>query len=452
MYNKTRASKIKNDKIARWRVELSGYAYDVVYRPGKENVGADTLSRANVCAATRSHSIKDLEQLHDSLCHPGITRLYHYVKSKNLPFSLGDVKSICEPCDTCMKEKPRFIQSSGTLIKATQPFQQLNIDFKGPLPSSSGNRYILTLVDEYSRFPFAFPCRDMTSQTVIKCFNQLFSLFGMPNYIHNDRAQDFLSSEVKTYLNSKGIAMSKTSRYNPRGNGQAERYNGIIWKTVRLALTSKKMPLASWESVLPDALHSIRSLLCTATNETPHERLFSYNRKSATGCSIPSWLTPGRIYVRNHARNSKHDPAVVEAELLQANPQYAFVRLDSGHETTVSLRDVAPCKRSEPSTPVADDKAVSSQQQDDLPPITIQQSVQPTSTPLTPTPTPTPIIQTTGEVSDPENHALRVDELPRSLPPPVNDNVEPKPVELRRSTRIRKNRELFADSSHSCMK
>jgi hypothetical protein len=340
MYNRKQASKIKNDKIARWRIELSSFAYDVVYRPGKENVGADTLSRVGACAATRSHSIKDLEQLHDSLCHPGITRLFHYVKTKNLPFSIEEVKSVCEPCDTCMKEKPRFLRTSGTLIKSTQPFQQLNIDFKGPLPSSTnGNRYILTLIDEYSRFPFAFPCKDMTSKTVIQCFNQLFSLFGMPNYVHNDRAPDFLSAEVKTYLHSKGIATSKTSRYNPRCNGQAERYNGIIWKTVRLALTSKRMNISSWESVLPDALHSIRSLLCTATNETPHERLFSFNRKSATGCSIPSWLTPGRIYIRNHVRNSKHDPVVIEAELLQADPQYAFVTLDSGHETRVSLRD-----------------------------------------------------------------------------------------------------------------
>ena len=152
---------------------------------------------------------------------------------------MDDVKSVREPCDTCMKEKLRFIRTSGTLIKASQPFQQLNIDFKGPLPTSSnGNRYLLTIIDEYSRFPFAFPCRNMTSATVIKCFNQLFSLFGMPNFVHNDRAPDFLSAEVKSYLHSKGIATSKTSRYNPRGNGQVERYNGVIWKTVKLALTS----------------------------------------------------------------------------------------------------------------------------------------------------------------------------------------------------------------------
>ena len=221
--------------------------------------------------------------------------------------------------------------------------QQLNIDFKGPLPTSSQNKYILTIVDEFSRFPFAFPCKDMESKTVIKCFSQLSSLFVMPGFIHNDRAPDFISNEVKQYLHSKGIATSKTSRYNPRGNGQCERFNGVIWITIKLCLKSRNLPSSSWETVLPDALHSIRSLLCTATNCTPHERMFSFNRKSTAGSTVPSWLsTPGPIYLKKHVRTSKYEPLVERAELIEANPEYAYVRLRSGHETTVSLRDIAP--------------------------------------------------------------------------------------------------------------
>ena len=29
-----------------------------------------------------------LYSLHNSLCHPGVTRLYHFVRQKNLPFPL----------------------------------------------------------------------------------------------------------------------------------------------------------------------------------------------------------------------------------------------------------------------------------------------------------------------------------------------------------------------------
>ena len=88
-------------------------------------------------------------------------------------------------------------------------------------------------------------------------------------------------------------------------------------------------------------LHAQRSLLCTATNCTPHERMFTFPRKSSSGCSLPSWLKPGPILVKRHVRN-KGDPLVDDAELLEVNPAYGKVRLENGREINVSLRDLAP--------------------------------------------------------------------------------------------------------------
>ena len=265
MYDRKRPnSKVKNDKIMRWCTDLSPYFYDIVYRPGTEKKGADTLSRF-VCSAILA-STDNLKLLHDSLCHPGITRFNHYIRTKNIPCSIEDIRKLTASCPTCLKLKPQYHKSDGTLIKATQPFERINIDFKGPLPSTTGNRYILTVVDEFSRYPFAFPVRDMVTPTVINCLVQLFSLFGMPGYVHSDRGPSLISEELKSFLHSRGIATSRTSSYNPQGNGQVERYNGIIWKTVSLALESRGLPQSNWELLLPDALHSIRSLLCTATN------------------------------------------------------------------------------------------------------------------------------------------------------------------------------------------
>ena len=162
----------------------------------------------------------------------------------------------------------------------------------------------------------------------------------MPGYIHSDRAPNLISEQLKSYLHSRGIATSRTSRYNPQGNGQVERFNGIIWKTIELAVKSRKLNISQWETVLSDALHSIRSLLCTATNCTPHERLFSFQRKSSSGISIPSWLSePGTVFLKRKVRNSKYDPYVEEVELIEANTEHAHVKYPNGRESTVSLRD-----------------------------------------------------------------------------------------------------------------
>ena len=335
--------KIKSDKILRWRMELASYSFDIKHRPGKENVVADALTRVE-CGAVSN--IADLKALHDELIHPGVVRMMHYVRSRNLPFSVSDVRRVTSECLTCAKIKPRFHKPDATpLIRASAPFQRLSVDFKGPLPDcASSFRYIFTVVDEYSRFPFAFACRDMSANTVIRCLTQLFSLFGLPSFIHSDRGATFLSGDVKQFLLRYGIAASRTTPYNPRGNSQCERYNGIIWNTVRLALESRNLPISAWPSVLPDALHSIRSLLCTATNVTPHERLFAYERRSVSGCALPTWLLqPGEVLLRRFGNRSKYEPLVDTVELLEATPTYAHVKFKDGHEDTVALRHLAPC-------------------------------------------------------------------------------------------------------------
>ena len=236
MFHTMHKSNFNNDKIMRWRLELADYSFDIQYRPGKQNIPPDTFSRT-YCSAI---STDTLFEYHKRLCHPGITRMIHFVHSKNLPYSVEDVKKITSSCPACAECKPRFCRlQQSTLIKATRPFERLNIDFKGPLPSNTPNQYMLTIVDEYSRFPFVYPCSNLTSQVVIKCLSQLFSIFGMPDYIHSDRGASFMSYELKQFLHDKGIVTSRTTPFNPQGNGQCERYNGIIWKTVMLAFKSK---------------------------------------------------------------------------------------------------------------------------------------------------------------------------------------------------------------------
>jgi len=258
-------------------------------------------------------------------------RLMYFVRSKNLLFSFSDVKQICSQCRVCAEIKPQFQRlETNVLIKATQPWERISIDFKGPVKSSC-NPFLLVVVDQFSRFPFVFQCRDVSAKTVIACLSQLFSICGIPGFVHSDRGSAFMSRDVKTFLHSRGVATSRTAPYHATGNSQCERYNQTIWKAVRLCLKGKGVPEEQWETVLADVLHSIRSLLCTSTNTTSHERFFSFCRISASGRSLPSWLrTPRPVLLRRCVRTSKSDPMCDEVELIEANLTYAHVKFPDG--------------------------------------------------------------------------------------------------------------------------
>ena len=338
MFDPARRGKIKNAKIQAWRAELGTFSYTVQHKPGVENVPPDTMSR--VCGAMLPES--SLKEIHKILGHPGVTRLMHFIRSKNLPYSLDDVRQVCLQCKDCAEIKPHFYRKNRQqLIKASQPWERVSMDFKGPVRSVR-NRYLLVMIDEFSRLPFAFPCKDLSTKTVMSCLSTLFSLFDFPAYIHSDRGTSFMSRELTTYLHERGIATSHSTPYHPTGSAQCERLNQTLWKTIQLMLRTQKLDDEHWEVVLPEALHSIRSLLCTSTNATPHERFLPFTRRSMFGRSLPSWLVnPGVVLLRKHNRN-KDEPLCEEVELLHANPSYAFVRFRDGRETTVSTTDLAP--------------------------------------------------------------------------------------------------------------
>ena len=63
---------------------------------------------------------------------------------KNLPYSINEVCKIVNGCRICAEIKPRFHKPiESHLIKTTPPIESLSIDFKGPLPSSSKNKYLI---------------------------------------------------------------------------------------------------------------------------------------------------------------------------------------------------------------------------------------------------------------------------------------------------------------------
>ena len=104
----------------------------------------------------------------------------------------------------------------------------------------------------------------------------------------SDRSSPFVSQEKRSFLSARDISFSTSTAYHPTGNSQCERFNQTIWRTIKLLLHGRGLLEDRWEEVLAEALHAVRSLVCLTTNETPHERLFRFPRRSMNGMALPS--------------------------------------------------------------------------------------------------------------------------------------------------------------------
>ena len=67
-----------------------------------------------------------------------------------------------------------------------------------------------------------------------------------------------MSQKLKEYLTGKGVATKRITLCYPIGNGQCERYNDIIRKSIQLKPKSCDAIEQHWKFALPVAVHSIR--------------------------------------------------------------------------------------------------------------------------------------------------------------------------------------------------
>ena len=104
--------------IKLWDGELNFLVTNMILYTVQEKIKELTHSQFSriQCSAISSNALKEL---HNSLSDPGTTRMSHFVWTRNLPFSMDDIKRATSEFQVCSELKPQFHKVQGQLIHAT---------------------------------------------------------------------------------------------------------------------------------------------------------------------------------------------------------------------------------------------------------------------------------------------------------------------------------------------
>jgi len=143
-----------------------------------------------------------------------------------------DVREYSLKCDDCARYHRVGVKKWGELqsmcVRAW--WEQLAINITGPHPlSGKGNKFIITVIDHFTKYAFAFPVRNHEAKTVAKYLvERVFLTHGVPLQLLSDRGAEFERHIFQEVCELLGVDELQTTAYKPSTNGALERMHRTL--------------------------------------------------------------------------------------------------------------------------------------------------------------------------------------------------------------------------------
>lgn len=319
-----------NPRIYRWALFLEQYSYQIVHRPGTRMNHVDALSRCHSILTLEANSFertlsiqqdrdvdivnirnkleksedkffelrdglvyrKDKEKkllfyvptsmesnvirtCHDDIGHVGLDKVIGNIRRIYwFPQMREKVKCYISNCLRCIEFSPSSGKKEGKLHsipKENLPFRTIHVDHCGPFEKTSrGYKYILAVVDAFTKFLKVYPCKSTASNETINHLRNYYRNYSKSRRIVSDRGTIFTSDKFAEFINNESTQHILVAVGTPRANGQIERFNHDITPMIAKLCDEPH----KWDQVLDQIEYAFNNTICRSIGETPSKLLF----------------------------------------------------------------------------------------------------------------------------------------------------------------------------------
>lgn len=212
-----------------------------------------------------------IKKIHELLLHFGSDKVLHFLNKHFFGFNFARiVRDVVASCNVCQATKYYTRPAVGDQYYELPngPMQLLSMDLFGPLPKSNqGSKYILVIMDVFSKFIKLYPMPDQKLESITRKLEEFLEIMGTPEVILTDNGGQFITDRWKQFARERNFMIRHTSPYNPQSN-PVERVMKELGRIIRTYASHRQ---TRWEQIIERTEKVMNYTAHTSTGYTPQE-------------------------------------------------------------------------------------------------------------------------------------------------------------------------------------
>ena len=241
------------------------------------------ITRDDLIVVPRSLENRLITWYHETLCHPGATRMELTIKQHFYVNNLQEkCKTLCRTCDACQRNKPKKIKYGHLPPKQAErdPWKTLCVDMIGPYKIMNHGKILqlwaVTMIDPVTGWFEIAEANGTKQADEVANIVELHWLnrYPWPQQIVCDRGTEFKAEFAEMIEKEYGFKKKMITSRNPQSNAIVERAHQTIGNMLKVMELQHQDLSDGFRGIIGAVAFALRATVSTTTRATPMQLVF----------------------------------------------------------------------------------------------------------------------------------------------------------------------------------